>query len=107
MPLQLDQKAGCMFADSVQCDLILTTDLLRDELSWKLLLNAAPDLRSGSIGAEQTSFAGMKDHYAVIVKRRSSFGSRAKTKIVNFVHHVKLLLLTISPCNGRQFTSFR
>src|SRR5262245_12769780 len=87
MPLQMGKKTGCVFACGVQCDLILTTDLLHYHLDWKLLLDAAPDLRAGSVGAEQTSFAGVQDHYALIVKRRSSFGSRAETKIVNFVTH--------------------
>jgi hypothetical protein len=95
IPLQLDQETQRMFAGSVQCDLIFTNELLHYHLDWKLLLEAAPDLCAGSVRAEQTSFAGMQDHYAVIMKGRSSFVRWAETKIANLVRHV-LSLLSIS-----------
>jgi hypothetical protein len=102
IPLQLDQETERMFAGRVQCDLIVTTELLHYHLDWKLLLDATPDLRAGSVGAEQTSFAGMQDHYAVIMKRRSSFGRWVETRIVNFVRHACVAPFYQSPLNAQQ-----
>jgi hypothetical protein len=95
MTLQLGQKAEGVCACRSQLYLILTTEVLRDCIHGELLFDTAPDLRAGLVGTEQASVASMEDHYALIVKRRSSFGTRDKTEITNLVRHALAPLLSL------------
>src|SRR5258708_20331690 len=80
-------------------DPVRIADLIRDGAQCHLLLDSAPDARAGRVGAEQATFAGVQDHYSVVVKRSSRFGMHGKTKIANLLNHALSLPSSLSASN--------